>query len=268
MTVHDAYEVVAVRYGRLLTSRADAYLNFRDYGEADGPHEYAYDFWVIRDSERTVVLDTGFAAPVGVRRGREVLIDPLDALAALGIPDDESTTVVVSHAHYDHIGNLRAFRRARVVMSRAEYAFWVAEPRDQLLTRQLVEPDELEVLRELRAAGRLDLVDAPHALAPGLELLAAPGHTPGELMLLVDAPVGGILLTADAVHFDEELERRMPFRHMCDIVAAADSYDAIDALRASGAAARVIAGHEPAYRDRYPAHPGLPDHALLLSAEL
>lgn len=268
MTIPNAYEVVAVRYGRLVTTRADAFLNHHDYREPDGPFEFAYDFWVIRNDDRTVVVDTGFAPAVGIRRGREVLIEPRTALASLAVPDDENTVVVLSHAHYDHIGNVDRFERARFVMSRAEYDFWVAHPRAQHLTRQLVEVDELDRLRRLREEGRLDLVDAPFTLAPGIEILPASGHTPGELMVLVATAVGGVLLTADAVHFDEELERRMPFRHMCDIVAAADSYDAIDTLRASGSAVRVIAGHEPAYRAIYPRHPSLPEHAFILSAAI
>ena len=213
-------------------------------------------------------VDTGFAPAVGLRRGREVLIEPRKALEALGVADEESTVVVLIHAHYDHIGNVDAFERARFVMARAEYDFWVAHPRAQHLTRQLVEVEELDRLRRLFDECRLDLIDAPLTLAPGIELLPGAGHTPGELMVLIDTAVGGVLLTADAVHFDEELERRMPFRHMCDLVAAADSYDAIDALRDSGAAARVIAGHEPAYRQLFPPHPKLPEHAFILSAAI
>jgi glyoxylase-like metal-dependent hydrolase (beta-lactamase superfamily II) len=268
LTIHNAYEVVAVRYGRLVTTRADAFLNHHDYREPDGPFELAYDFWVVRDHDRTVVVDTGFAPAVGRRRGREVLVDPREAFEALGVPDDESTIVVLSHAHYDHIGNVDIFEHARFVMARAEYDFWVARPRQQHLTRQLVEVEELDRLHRLRDEGRLDLIDAPLTLAPGIEILPASGHTPGELMVLVDTAVGGVLLTADAVHFDEELERRMPFRHMCDIVAAADSYDAIDALRTSGRAVRVVAGHEPAYRQLFPPHPQLPEHAFILSAAI
>lgn len=268
MAIDDEYEVVAVRYGRLLSTRADGYLNHHDYHEPDGPLEVAYDFWVIRNASRTIVLDTGFDPAVGLRRGREVLVEPSAAFAALDVVDDEATVVVLSHAHYDHIGNVDRFQRARFVMGAAEYDFWVERPRNQLVTRQLVEPDELATLRALRDDGRLELVEGAMTLAPGVEIVPAPGHTPGQLMLLVRTGVGPILLTSDAVHFDEELERRMPFRHMCDLVAAADSYDQIDEMRASGAADRVIVGHEPAYRERFPADPRLPEHTLVLSAAL
>jgi glyoxylase-like metal-dependent hydrolase (beta-lactamase superfamily II) len=268
LSVDDAYEVVAVRYGRLRTSRADAYLNHGDYGLPDGPFEFAYDFWVIRNAARTIVFDTGFAPAVGRRRGRELLVDPRAAFAALEVLDDERTTVVLSHAHYDHIGNVDAFARARFAMAAAEYDFWVERPREQHLTRQLVEPAELEILRARRDEGRLDLIDGPDEIAPGIRLIPAPGHTPGQVMLLVGTAGGGILLTADAVHFDEELEQGMPFRHMCDIVAAADSYALISDLRSSGEAALVIAGHEPSYRGRFPSDPRLPEHTLVLSATL
>lgn len=261
----DVYEVLAIRYGRLVGTRTGAFLNYPDYGEPDAPQELAYDFWVIRNESRTIVLDTGYAPEVGLRRGREVLVEPAAAFAALGVPDDEDTVVVLSHAHYDHIGNTGVFERARFLMAAAEYDFWVERPRAQHLTRQLVEQEELDALRALRDAGRLELIDGDRELAPGVTVIAAPGHTPGELMVLVRTEAGGVLLAADAVHFEEELERRMPFRHMCDIVAAADCYDAIDALRALGVVSRVIAGHEPSLRDRFPSHPDLPEHTLVLS---
>jgi len=181
------------------------------------------------------------------------------------VRDEEDTIVVLSHAHYDHIGNVSWFQRSRVVMAAAEYDFWVDRPRDQHLTRQLVEESELEVLRELRRLGRLELLQAPVPIAPGVSLLAAPGHTPGELAVTVQTGRGRILLAADAVHFDEELNRRMPFRHMCDIVAGADSYAALSSLRDSGEVSRIFAGHEPADAGAGPGDPRLPAHTIVLT---
>ncbi len=47
-----AREVLAVRYGRRVTSRAESYLNFHLYGEPDAPLDIDYFFWVIREPGR------------------------------------------------------------------------------------------------------------------------------------------------------------------------------------------------------------------------
>lgn len=260
-----AYRVVAVRYGELVTTRSDIYLNHADYSEPDGPDAMSYYFWVIEGEGRTIVVDTGFAAEVGQRRGRTLLIDPMEAFDRLGVPDDAETVVVVTHAHYDHIGNLARFRHASFVMARAEYEYWVTGPQPLAVTGRLVEPEEIDHLRALHDAGRLRLLDRAEEVAPGVQILLAPGHTPGQLMVLVDAAQGRILLTSDAVHTDEELERRMPFRHMCSLPEAAETYAQIARLADEAGVRLVVAGHEASLTGRIPADPRLPAHALLLS---
>jgi glyoxylase-like metal-dependent hydrolase (beta-lactamase superfamily II) len=271
-TVHsdpeERYTVTAVRYGTLDTHRSEVFLNYADYGCADDHAALDYYFWIVRSDRRTIVLDTGFDAAVGIRRGRTVLIDPRRALEALGVDDDPATTVVISHAHYDHIGNVAHFRRSRLLMARAEFDFWIAHPRRLPVVDRLAEPAELDELRTAHRDGRLQFLDGRTEIAPGIEVVPGAGHTPGQLMLVVAAEGGRILLTSDAVHVDEELSERMPFRHMCDLEATADTYDAIDAALREGGAVRVVAGHQPGLLGRFDADPRLPDHTAVLSAPI
>ena len=82
------YEVLAVRYGTRMTRRAETYLNYHVYGEPDAELRMDYFFWVVRNGERTIVVDCGFSAAAGARRSRTMLV----ASAARG----PTTTVALS----------------------------------------------------------------------------------------------------------------------------------------------------------------------------
>src|ERR1700754_384209 len=103
MSPADEYQVTIVKYGTRQTVRSDVFLNYHLYDEPDGPIGMDYFFCVVRNESRTVVVDTGFSAAGGARRKRTTLIEPAAAFDALGVDRAAGPTVVVAHAHYDHI---------------------------------------------------------------------------------------------------------------------------------------------------------------------
>jgi hypothetical protein len=101
---------------------------------------------VTGEQGSTVVVDCGFDPEVGRRRGREVLADPVEALAAVGINAGAVRRVVVTHAHYDHIGTLHRFPAAEIVVARRELDFWAGPLAGRTQFAHATEPDELAVL--------------------------------------------------------------------------------------------------------------------------
>ncbi|MBW0115026.1 N-acyl homoserine lactonase family protein [Pseudonocardia abyssalis] len=257
--VGSAYEVLAVRYGTRTATKAESYLNFHLYGEPDESFAMDYFFWLVRGPERTVLVDCGFGAEAGRRRGRTTLVDPVSALSALGVEPDDVDQLVVTHAHYDHIGNLHRFPNAEVVIARREYDFWTGPYAQRLQFAHSAEADELAHLSTVRAQGRLRLVEDRLDLAPGIELVVVGGHTPGQLVVQVaaDGP-GAVVLAADALHFYEELERDRPFFVVADLV---EMYRAFDVLRemSEDPGRLVVAGHDADVGTRFRGRvPGLP----------
>jgi Zn-dependent hydrolases, including glyoxylases len=253
-------EVLAVRYGARTARKAESYLNYHLYGEPDEPFAMDYYFWLVRGGPAgTILVDCGFGAEPGRRRGRDTLVDPVAALAALGVEAGEVERIVVTHAHYDHIGNLHRFPNAEVVMARREYEFWTGPYAGRLQFAHHVEAGELAHLGTVREQGRLRLVEDTCDLAPGIELVVVGGHTPGQLVVQVGTSTGAVVLAADALHFYEELERDRPFFVLSDLV---EMYRGFDVLRemTEDPGRLLVAGHDAEVGKRFPDRvAGLPD---------
>lgn len=253
-----AFEVLAVQVGSLRTQRSHVFLNHDVYREPDGPAELGYYFWVLRTADRVVLVDTGFSREGAESRGRRYDRSVADALSALGIATDDVSRIVLSHAHYDHAGNLATLPTAAITMHRDEFEFWLGDSSRRMLLRTVVDDADLAVLSSAHDAGRLDLITSAGLVTDGIAVVPLPGHTPGELGVLVRTSDGVIVLACDAAHLDEEVDRDMPFRHITDLPATYASLDVLRALRAHPVVTAVVAGHDRSVETRFPAHPAAP----------
>jgi len=249
------YEVLAVRFGERPLMRSDCFFRYHAYGEPDADLLLDFFFWVVRDGSSTVLVDTGFdpvAAPK--RPGLRYVASPTEALAAVGIRPDDVDAVVVTHCHFDHIGNISAFPRARILVQRAEMEFWTAHGAKPPQAFS-AEAAELEYLWAAAAAGRVDVLDGDAEVLPGVTAHFVGGHCPGQQVVVVDGD-RPVVLASDAVHLYEELERDMPFPLFSDLPAMYRTY--ADLRRQVQFGAVVVPGHDHLVMERFPVVPGVP----------
>lgn len=245
------YEITIVKYGTRQASRSDVYLNHHVYGEPDAPLGMDYFVWVARNAERTVVVDTGFSEHGGAVRHRDVFLTPPQAFTALGVDPATSPDVVLTHAHYDHAGNLDHFPSSTVVTSARELAFWTSPMGQRRQFHHSVEDEDIAVLRAAADEGRVRTYSGALDLAPGIRLLEVGGHTPGQSIVLVDTSEGTVALASDAAHYYEELEADIPFAFVADLPAMYAGFDTLNGLVADGVVRHVVAGHDPGTLDRF-----------------
>jgi glyoxylase-like metal-dependent hydrolase (beta-lactamase superfamily II) len=246
------YEVIAVRYGTLTARKSQLYHRYEAYGEADAEVEMAYYFWILRAGAETILVDTGFDPVVGARRGRTCLCPPLDALSLVGVERESVSAVIVTHLHYDHIGNLDAFPHAELVVPRREFEFWTGPAAARFHFASHVEAPEVALLAEARRAGRVRLTDGVEEIFEGITARSVGGHSPGQQVTVVAALAGDVVLASDAVHFYEEFELDRPFGVIADLEQMYAAYDLLRELVAAEGAV-LVPGHDPAVLSRFPA---------------
>jgi glyoxylase-like metal-dependent hydrolase (beta-lactamase superfamily II) len=260
-----SYEVVALRYATRATTKRECYYRFDAYGEPDAPLAMDYFFYVLRDRERVVLVDTGFDPEVGRRRGRTLLCPPLEALGRLGVAPDMVAQVIVTHFHYDHIGNLGAFPAAELVVQQRELDFWAGPAGSRFQFAAQVEPREIAHVVAAARSGRVRPLQGSELAGPGISAVCVGGHSPGQQVLVVDGAEGQIVLASDALHYYEELELDRPFEIFADLE---ETYRAFDTLRelAARPGALLVAGHDPLVCERFPAVTGSSGLGFLISS--
>lgn len=254
------WQVFALRYATRPSSRADVFYRYHEYGEPDGPQEMAYYLWLLRNRDSVVLVDTGYSAEGGRRRGRGHLIAPLDALRRMGVAPADVDLVVNTHLHYDHTGHLAAFADAPLLVSATELEVWGSGLARRAHYAAHIETAEIAHVLERAGAGEVTVMGAEHIVAPGITAVEVGGHSPGQTILLVDGEQAPVVLASDAVHFYEEVERDRACGVLVDLERVYRSYDTVRAVVADRGA-RLLAGHDPTVMDRFSRLPG-PDAEL------
>jgi glyoxylase-like metal-dependent hydrolase (beta-lactamase superfamily II) len=246
----DQYEVYALRYAARGTSKASEFHRYELYGEPNEPIGLDYFFWLVRNNERTVLVDCGFDRERAAAKNRFQDTDPVELLSRMDVSPADVDHVVITHMHYDHVGNVGLFRDATFSLAREELDYWSGPYGNRELMTSLVDLEEVRIVQDLARQQRLHLVEGSAQLFPGIVVTRLGGHTPGQMMVEVGTATGRVVLASDALHYYEEMERDRPFDLFHNLAGMYWAYDILRELDARPATT-VVAGHDPRVRAQF-----------------
>jgi glyoxylase-like metal-dependent hydrolase (beta-lactamase superfamily II) len=241
----DAYEAYALRCGTLPGRKAsDWFYRFSVYGLPDVPYAMDCFFWLLRNEARTVLVDCGFEKTRGESRGIRQVSDPLQLLSFFGVGADEVDHIILSHLHFDHVGNLGLFPNATFSIARAELDFWTGPHGSQPAVAAPVEREEVQAVLDLKRQGRLNLVDGSEHLFQGIRVTRVGGHTPGQLITEIATSSGQLVLASDAIHYNDEMRFDRVYNVYTNVEELLQGYAMLRNLAAKPDTT-VVAGHDP-----------------------
>ncbi|HLI65554.1 MAG TPA: N-acyl homoserine lactonase family protein [Caulobacteraceae bacterium] len=243
------YEVYAIRYAR--HEARTARMNFIGGDAHDGPSPLDFFVWVVRNDERTIVVDTGFDAATAAARGRALLTPVGEGLAALGVDPAAIEDVMVTHMHYDHAGNHDLFPTARYHLQDAEMAFCTGRAMTHAPLRHAYGAPDVTAMVEKLFDGRVVFHAGDDELAPGVSLHLIGGHTAGMQAVRIWTRRGWLVLASDAAHLYANMDEARPFPIVHDVAAMLEGHRTLKRL--ASADDLVVPGHDPAVLARFPA---------------
>ncbi len=163
---------------------------------------------LVNTGEHRVLVDTG-ADGLDPNTGRL-----LQNLQTEGIVPEDIDMVILTHCHPDHIGGNTleegklAFPNARYAIWREEWDFWTSEEAEIKLDEHVREI-LLSVARNnlLPIQDRVVPIERESEIVPGIQAIAAPGHTPGHMALTISSGSEQLLCISDAVIHPIHLKR-------------------------------------------------------------
>ena len=234
----ESYELYALKYAWRDARRGDLFLG--GGGDPDATMRMDYFVWAAVGAQRSFVIDTGFTAQEATRRGRTHVRQPADGLALIGVDAASAEDVVLTHCHYDHIGTVDDFPRARLHLQERELQFASGRYMQHPAVSHSFNAEEVVGLVREVFGGRVVLHDGQSELAEGFSIHLLGGHTAR----------GWVVLASDAAHYYDQLEQGQLFSVVFDVGAMLRGYDTMRELADSPA--HVVPGHDPRVLERYP----------------
>ncbi|HEX3847599.1 MAG TPA: N-acyl homoserine lactonase family protein [Steroidobacteraceae bacterium] len=244
------YSIDAIRFA---DSSGDAVAEMVIGAPKDEKIDTVYAVWLIRGGGRNILFDSGFHRERWFKEWTiKDYLRPDEAVRLAGVAPEAVTDIIISHAHWDHLGGIDLFPKARVWIQRDEYRYYTGEAWQPGGDHGGIDPDDVRELVRLNTEGRLRLIDGDHVeIMPGIVAYTGARHTYASQFVHV-AGHPSFVLASDNVDLYRNLIEHKPSATFSDADRAANLDNQRRMIELAGSLERVIPGHDALQFKRFP----------------
>jgi glyoxylase-like metal-dependent hydrolase (beta-lactamase superfamily II) len=241
------FEVFVLRYG---VSRDFKVSSLVVGADPSRKTDVPFMFWVLKGGGRNILVDAGcYRGPDFEKWKLSDFIKPSEAIGKVGLQPDQITDVIITHIHWDHVGGVDLFPKARVWIQRDEFDHYVdagGKPRSDAIGS-----DDAALLVDLKKSGRLVQIDGDaREIIPGITVYTGGKHTFSTQYVGVKTGAGTVVVASDNIYMYENLEKHLPLGLTEDRDADLRAQERM--LKLASSPRLILPGHDPAVFQRFP----------------
>ncbi len=178
---------------------------------------------------------------------------PDDAVKLAGVKPEDVTDIVISHAHWDHMGGIDLFPKANVWIQKDEYRYYTGEAWQPGGDHGGIDPEDLKQLLQLNTEGRLRLVNGDNVeILPGIRVFTGARHTYASQYMRIEG-TPAFVLASDNCYLYRNLSTHAASATFSEADHAANVAAQSRMIELAGSPDRVVPGHDTLQFQKFPA---------------
>ena len=246
------YSIVAIR---LANSPGDRVAEMVMGAPPDEKLDTIYAMWLIRGGGRNILFDSGFHRARWFKEWAiQDYLRPDEAVKLAGVQPEEITDIVISHAHWDHMGGIDLFPKATVWIQKEEFRYYTGKAWQAGGQHGGIDPEDVQELVKLNIEGRVRLVNGDDVeIAPGIRAYTGGRHTYASQYLCVEGHPA-FVLASDNSYLWRNLSEHKASETFSEADHARNVRNQERMIELAGAVDRVIPGHDALQFQKFPTH--------------
>lgn len=209
--------------------------------------------WLIRGGGHNILFDSGYHRDTFLKYFPSTeYIRPDEAVKLAGVQPEEITDLVISHAHWDHLGGIDLFPKATVWIQKEEFRYYTGDAWQRGGNHGGIDPEDVQQLVQRNTEGRLRLVDGDDVeIFPGIRVYTGARHTFASQYLRVDGNPP-FVLASDNCYLYRNLAEHKASATFSEADQPANIKNQARMIALAGSADRVVPGHDMLQFQKFP----------------